>query len=268
MSKKTLAIIAGAGPTPAKAVTAAKKAGHRVVAIAVEEAGAMKLSMADAQEKGSLLRAGSIVSHLENHRCDAVLIVGKFDKGLHNLDFSDMDEVTGAILSRLPGRADMDIGAVVLEELEARGFPAMSQLNAFAENIAKAGRLAGPALDGSRQSDIDRGLTVARTIAGLDIGQTIVIKEGLVIAVEAAEHSDRCIERAGRLVDGPKCVVKVARPNQDFRFDTPVVGIETLKAMKEAEADLLAIEAGRCLILDEDFNKVADDLSISVVGVS
>lgn len=267
MKQRTLAIVHGSGATPAQATRAAKAAGHRVVAIAISETNARPPKDADVRVRADLRQGGTILNALEDHGCDSVLLVGKFDKGLNHLDLSDIDQVTGAILARLPGRADMDIAAVVLEELESRGFHAVSQLEAFSANVASKGHLAGPVMDDARSNDVAIGLRAARAIADLDIGQTVVVKQGMVVAVEAAEHSDRCIRRAGRLVEGPLSVVKVARPNQDFRFDTPVVGTRTLRTMHRVGADLLAIEAGRCLIMDGDFNSVAEQVKISVVGV-
>ena len=267
MKRKTLAIISGSGRMPLIAAGAAKQAGHRVIAIAIEEAGGKPPRTADVRIVRSLLNGAGIVRALSEHQCDGVLFAGKFDKGMHNLDLSKVDEVSGAMLARLPGRADMAIATVVLEELEARGFPPMSQLEAFSNNVAPQGLIAGPQMDPSRKGDVDLGLKVAGTVAAFDIGQTVVVRQGLVVAVEAAEHSDRCLRRAGRLVKGPMCVVKVARPDQDFRFDTPVVGSRTLRTMYGIGADLLAIEAGRCLIMDRDFKKLAEELRITVVGV-
>ena len=267
MPEKTIVLIAGSGPTPARAVAAVKAAGHRVVAISIREAGGSLPKAADVKARISLLHGASIMRVLEENRCDGVLFVGKFDKGLHGMDLSQIDEVSGAMLARLPGRADMDIAAVVLEELQSRGFPPVSQLLAFAKNVTPQGSVAGPELENSRQSDIEMGLKVARAMADMDVGQTVVVKQGLVVAVEAAEHSDQCIRRAGALAKGGLCVVKVARPDQDFRFDTPVVGSKTLRTMHRAGADLLAVEAGRSLIMDRNFNDVAQKLSICVIGV-
>lgn len=267
MSSKTIAILAGAGPMPSKAVVAAQKAGHRVLVIAITEARKRPLRQADYGKAISLMKGAQIVKALNRYQCEGVLFVGKFDKGIHGIDFSKMDEVTASIVNRFPGRADMDVGAVILEEFQDRGFPPISQLEAFKRNIAPKGVIAGPAINADREKDIQLGKKLARVLADFDVGQTIVVKDGLVVAVEAAEHSDRCIQRAGRLIEGNKCVVKVARTKQDFRFDTPVVGVKTLRTMYKAKADLLAIEAGRCLIMDENFADLADDLKISVIGI-
>lgn len=266
-AQKTIAILAGSGPAPSKAVTSARRAGHKVVAITISESGGRLCRQADVSLFASLLKGAEIIAALEKHKCEGVLFAGKFDKRMHGLDLSQIDEVSGAMLMRLPGRADMQIAQVVLEELEDRGFPPVDQRVAFAQNVAAKGVLAGSAPQLEKQRDIDLGIEVARAVAGFDIGQTVAVCNGLVVAVEGAEHSDGCITRAGRLSAGPTTIVKVARPNQDFRFDTPVVGNQTLRTMNKAHADLLVIEAGRTLIMDDTFFDLAHRLDIAVIGV-
>jgi DUF1009 family protein len=108
---------------------------------------------------------------------------------------------------------------------------------------------------------------VADAIAGVDIGQTIVVKDRAVVAVEAMEGTDAAIRRAAELAGRGVRVVKVAKPGQDMRFDVPVVGVATIDAMHEAGADAITIDAGRTLILDgEDFIRAADAAGIVVIG--
>ena len=108
---------------------------------------------------------------------------------------------------------------------------------------------------------------MADAIAGLDVGQTIVVKDRAVVAVEAMEGTDAVIARAGALVGPGSCVVKVAKPAQDMRFDVPVVGVPTLTAMCDAGARVLSVDAGRTLVLDgEAFYQSADEHQLTVVG--
>jgi DUF1009 family protein len=117
------------------------------------------------------------------------------------------------------------------------------------------------------RADFEFGYRIADTIAGLDVGQTIVVKDRAVVAVEAMEGTDAAIARAGQLAGAGARVVKVAKPQQDMRFDVPVVGVATIAAMQAAGADALTIDAGRTLILDgEDFIRAADRAGIVVVG--
>ena len=111
------------------------------------------------------------------------------------------------------------------------------------------------------------GYRMADAIAGLDLGQTIVVKDRAVVAVEAMEGTDAVIARAGQLAGSGTRVVKVAKPAQDMRFDVPVVGIPTLVAMRDAGATVLSVDAGRTLVLDgDDFYKWADAEEVTVVG--
>jgi hypothetical protein len=117
------------------------------------------------------------------------------------------------------------------------------------------------------QKDLDVGYHVADAVAGLDIGQTIVVKSAAVVAVEAMEGTDAVISRAGQLAGTGTCVVKVAKPNQDMRFDVPVVGVSTIQAMKAAGATLLSVDAGKTLMIDgEAITRAADEAGIAIVG--
>jgi DUF1009 family protein len=111
------------------------------------------------------------------------------------------------------------------------------------------------------------GYRMADAIAGLDIGQTIVIKDKAVVAVEAMEGTDETIDRAGRIAGPGACVIKVAKPAQDMRFDVPVVGIPTVEAMRLAQVRLLSVDAGKTLMLDGDaMLRAAEAAGITVVG--
>ena len=108
---------------------------------------------------------------------------------------------------------------------------------------------------------------MADAIAGLDIGQTIAVKSAAVVAVEAMEGTDAVIARAGRLAGRGVRIVKVAKPNQDMRFDVPVVGVSTIEAMKAAGADALSVDAGKTLMIDGDaIVRTADQAGIAIIG--
>lgn len=118
------------------------------------------------------------------------------------------------------------------------------------------------------QQDIDMGLQVARTTSGLDIGQTVVIKEGTILAVEAFEGTDATIRRAGKLGGAGAVVVKVAKPGHDMRFDIPVIGERTLKVLRKVKASALAVQAGRSILLDrETLIRRADEMDLCLTAV-
>ena len=129
------------------------------------------------------------------------------------------------------------------------------------------GVMTAAAPDEAMRADFEFGYGVADTIAGLDVGQTIVVKTRAVVAVEAMEGTDAVIARAGQLAGTGTRVVKVAKPRQDMRFDVPVVGRATIAAMRAAGADGLSIDAGRTLLIDgDDVIRAADEAGIVVVG--
>ncbi len=263
----TLGVIAGRGAFPAHAIRNARAAGRRVAVSLIREARAVvPRGLADAVETHSLGRAGDTLEFFRRENVREVLVIGKVDKSLNFADL-EFDEVALAMLARLAGRADMQIARVVIDEIEHRGFRVCAQTEWLGDLLADEGNLVGEPT-AEEFSDVEKGLRLARAVAGFDIGQTVALREGAVIAVEAFEHTDATIRRAGRLAGPGSVIVKVARPNQDFRFDVPAVGPATLRAMRAAEARVLAVEAGRTLVMHRDrFLADARAFGLCVIGV-
>ena len=133
--------------------------------------------------------------------------------------------------------------------------------------MAREGVLTRRAPTDEERRELEFGGRVADAIAGMDIGQTVAVKAAAVVAVEAMEGTDVVIARAGALAGPGVCIVKVAKPNQDMRFDVPVVGVSTIEAMKAAGATVLSIDAGKTLMIDGDaIVKAADEAGICIVG--
>jgi DUF1009 family protein len=133
--------------------------------------------------------------------------------------------------------------------------------------LAGAGQLSERAPSEAERKDLEFGYRMADAIAGLDIGQTIAVKHQAVVAVEAMEGTDETIARAGHLAGGGVTIVKVAKPNQDMRFDVPIVGLATIQAMRIAGARVLSLDAGKTLIFDRDaFLASANEAGIAVIG--
>jgi DUF1009 family protein len=164
---------------------------------------------------------------------------------------------------------DSIIGGVV-KILEESGITLIDSTAFLRPHLATVGPLTRRGLTPREQSDLDYGLPVAHQIAGLDIGQTIVVRDRAVVAIEAMEGTDAVIQRAGKLA-GKKdlTVIKTSKPNQDMRFDVPVVGVPTIRNMIDSGATALVVAAGKTLILDrEDLVALADQNGIAVVGIS
>src|ERR671929_1982468 len=171
------------------------------------------------------------------------------------------------MLLRLPRRnTDALIGGVAAE-LEREGIELIDSTYFLRDRLPEEGVLTRRAPDERERGDIEYGLEVAREIARLDLGQTIVVRSRACVAVEAMEGTDACILRAGQLARGRLTVVKVAKPDQDMRFDVPVVGPPTVEAMSEAGATCLCLTAGKTLMFDrEEMLRLADRRRIAVVA--
>jgi DUF1009 family protein len=168
---------------------------------------------------------------------------------------------------RLPRRnTDALIGAVA-NELKSEGIELIDSTYFLQDHIPQEGRLSRRAPTETERGDIEYGLEIAREIARLDLGQTIVVRSRACVAIEAMEGTDATIRRAGELARGKLTVIKVAKPDQDMRFDVPVVGVPTIQNMIEAGATCLCITAGKTLMFDrEEMLRLADKSGIAVVA--
>ena len=143
-------------------------------------------------------------------------------------------------------------------------FPGKKFLQKF---LCKKGGLTAKTPSANEQKDIDFGVSLAKEIGRLDIGQTVVVKDLTVVAVEAMEGTDQCLERAGAIA-GKGCVmVKMAKPNQDLRFDVPVIGLNTIEKLVKIGAAGIAVEAGATLVLDQEVIQEADAHGLFIAGV-
>jgi len=163
-----------------------------------------------------------------------------------------MDAKMLSLLKRLKVRNAETIFGAVGEELRAMGIELLSAATFMEAHMPRAGLLSARAPTGEEQADIGLGLRVASVTSGLDIGQTVVVKQGTILAVEAFEGTDATIRRAGRLGGPGAVVVKVAKLGHDMRFDIPVIGEKTLKLLRGIRAAVLAVEAGRCIMLEKE----------------
>lgn len=172
-----------------------------------------------------------------------------------------------ALLSRLPERnADTIFGAVG-DELKKIGIELLPAHRFMEYAMPVPGLLSRRPPTEREQQDIELGVRVAKATSGLNIGQTVVVKEGVILAVEAFEGTNAAIERASRLGGPGGVVVKVARQGHDMRFDIPVVGLHTMKALKKAAASALALEARRTIILDrEEVLRAADKINLCITA--
>jgi DUF1009 family protein len=173
-----------------------------------------------------------------------------------------------ALLRRLKTRNAETIFGAVGEELAAQGIELLPASTFMEAHMPAAGELSRRPFSDEEQQDVRLGLTVALTTSGLDIGQTVVVKRGTILAVEAFEGTDETILRAGRMGGAGAVVIKLAKKGHDMRFDIPVIGMHTMKVLRKAKVSALAVEANRCILLErERIVEEADRLGLAVAAV-
>ena len=173
------------------------------------------------------------------------------------------------LLARLKRRNAETIFGAIGEEMQKIGVELLPATSFMDDHLAPAGLIAGPKVKARTEDDLRYGHNIAKEVSRLDIGQTVLVKNGTVLAVEGFEGTNECIKRGGALGRGDAVMVKVSKPDQDFRFDVPVIGPVTLESCRDAGVRIIGIEAGRTIILDRD--RVADLAAthrISIYGMS
>jgi len=279
----TLGLIAGNGRFPFLLLDAARAHGLRVVVAAIKEEADPEMNERAAREPEFVrvhwLSLGELSKLIETFQREGVKNAVMAGQVKHKQIFSSIrpDWRLGKLLLNLRTRnTDMLLGAVA-KVLEDEGISLVSSTAFLEPMLAFDGVMTRRAPDDVERGDIEYGVKVARGIAGFDLGQTVVIAAGACVAVEAMEGTDATIARAGKLFAEMEAeastlarrltVVKVAKPNQDMRFDVPVVGVPTIEAMKTAGATCLCVEAGRTLVFDrEAMAAMADEAGIAIVG--
>ena len=266
-SRGPLGLIAGNGQFPFLVADAARRQGRRVVAVAIREETFPDLaSRVDALHWVSLGQLGRALDALKKEGVTEAVMAGQVK---HRQIFSGIvpDLKMMALLARLAVKnTDSLIGAVA-DFLAGEGIQLLPSTTLLADQMAAPGPMTRRKPSKDQRDDIAYGRKIALALAGLDIGQTVAVKDRAAVAVEAMEGTDEVIRRAGRIAGPGTTVVKVAKPRQDMRFDVPVVGSGTVDVMREAGAAVLAIEAGRTLLLDKPrVLAAADEAGVSVWG--
>jgi len=267
-----IGLIAGNGTFPFLVLRAARQKGHEVTVVAIQGEAFPALEALAAELGGATLKwiplgqLGSCIRTLQQGGVSRAIMAGQVK---HVQLFTDVapDEIMRSALSRLRSKNTDALIAAVGEVLNEHGIGLMDSTALLSDLLARPGVLTEAVPSEGMLADFTFGYGVADAIAGLDVGQTIVVKDRAVVAVEAMEGTDAVILRAGSLAGPGTRVVKVAKPSQDMRFDVPVVGQATIEAMRTAGADGLSIDAGRTLVVDgEAFVRAANAASIAVVG--
>ncbi len=267
-----LGLIAGNGRFPFLVLDAARSVGHDVTVVAIKEEALPDLADAAARAPRAALhwvslgQLGKCISLLKEAGVTEAVMAGQVK---HAKLFADIvpDLTLIGVLLRLKARNTDALISGIADVLREHGINLLDSTALLAPLLAREGVLTRRAPTGDERADLEYGYRVADAVAGLDVGQTIAVKSGAVVAVEAMEGTDAVIARAGELAGRGVRIVKVAKPNQDMRFDVPVVGVSTIDAMAAAGATLLSVDAGKTLLIDgEAIIRAADEAEIAIVG--
>jgi DUF1009 family protein len=264
---EALGILAGGGRLPFIAAAEARRQVLRVVAVAIkDETDPTLATQVDAIHWVRLGQLGAVVRAFHEERVTDAVMLGKVEiTRLFSRVRPDL-LMAKVLLKARDLRGDSLLEAIV-GALAAEGIRILEIPRFLGPLLVPVGRLSRRGPTAREQQDIALGRDIARQIAALRIGQTVVLKQGTVLAVESAEGTDAAIRRGGELGRGGVVVVKVSRTDQDLRFDLPTVGPETLSALRDASATAFALDAGRTLLLDrEGFVAGADELDLAVVA--
>ncbi len=263
-TREVIGLIAGSGRLPELLAEAVKARGHRLVAVTIEGDGSSLAEIADHSYRIAFGQVDEIRSLLQAHHVRRAMLAGRVPRVLL---VHGGDPTTRQALASLGDRRDHAALKLVARLFAQSGITVVSPLEFVADLVAPAGVLTRRAPSDEEWADIRFGMTVARAVAALDVGQTVVVKDGVILAVEAAEGTDATIQRAGAMIEGTR-VIKAARPWQDDRFDLPTVGLQTVEVLTTAHASALAVEANRTLLLDRAQTLAAADAAgIALVGV-
>src|SRR5437016_2794882 len=247
-----LGLIAGNGKFPFLVIEGAKRAGAAVAVAAIREETDPEIeSIADSVTWVSIGQLGKMLRFFKKEGVEKAIMAGQV-KHVQIFSSAVPDVRMLKMLLRLPRRnTDALIGAVA-GELASEGIELIDSTYFLKDQLPEVGALTRRTPDDQEQSDIEYGLEIAKEIARLDLGQTIVVRDRACVAIEAMEGTDAVIRRAGELVRGRLTVVKIAKPDQDMRFDVPVVGVPTVESMIAAGATCLRLTAGKTLIFDRE----------------
>lgn len=266
-----LGVIAGNGRFPFLVLDAARAQGYAVTIIAAREEASPELNEAAARRDAaihwiSIGQLGRCISLLKESGVTHAIMAGQVR---HTKIFGGVvpDRTFLSVLVQLKARNTDGLIGAVARVLSDRGIELMDSTALLMPLLAGPGQLSDRAPTPDEVKDFEFGYRMADAIAGLDIGQTIAVKDRAVVAVEAMEGTDAVIERAGRLAGPGVRIIKVAKPGQDMRFDVPVVGPGTVQALRASGASALSVDAGRTLMFDRRaLLASADEAGLAVVG--
>ena len=263
-------LLAGNGRFPILALESARRLGHQITVVAIQEEASKEIEAAGYPTHWISLGALSrLIEILHAEGITELIMAGQVK---HAKIFSSgiiPDTTLLSVLTKLRWRNTDGLIGAIAAVLRDHGIELIDSTAFITPLLAKPGVLTARSPTEEEQKDFEFGYRMADAIAALDIGQTIAVKHQAVVAVEAMEGTDEVIGRAGFLAGPGVRIVKVAKPKQDMRFDVPVVGLATIQAMRVAGASALSVDAGKTLVFDGDAVRgSADEAGICIIGRS
>lgn len=268
--KPKLGLIAGNGDLPKAVAEEARAKGYEIIAIGLEPLAEISLASAvDEIRWINVGKLGQVISFLKKSGAKKAVMAGKVPKTLLYKSKITPDLRAVKLLFSLKDKSDDTILLAVAKELKKEGITLLNSTDFTTSLLAPEGVLTKEVPTENEWKDIAFGWRIAKEIGRLDIGQTVIIRNHAVMAIEAIEGTDEAVKRGGRLAGSGAVVIKVSKPQQDMRFDVPVVGLDTLNSMLEVKARVLAVESGKSIIIGmEKLIKEAERAGITIVGVS
>lgn len=244
-----LGLIAGNGSLPRAVCETARARSRPVVAVTFQSESADALNGCVTVHRCGLGQADKVIGVFKDAGVTEVVVIGKIEKTsiFENLK---LDLRTVKMMGRLLHKDDRSIMTAIINELAGEGMTVVKQTDWLPDLIPRKGVLGKIAPSAEQAAEFARAMAVCRDLAGKEIGQTIIVKEGVVLAVEAVEGTDATIRRGCELGGKEAVMIKSSRPNQDLRYDIPTVGIQTVKLLAECGAAALAVEAGGVVVID------------------
>lgn len=267
--EKIQGLIAGDGELPIKFAQNAKNSGFEVVAISLSDGNRNELKKLC--KKVYAFTPGEIIkikAALKEEGVKQLTFLGKVNKGLLLKSLIKFDHEALRLLKEAVRLNDDAVMMLAVAELNKIGVEAIDQTIFIQNHMIPKGVLTKIQPTQEQITDVEYGYEIAKQIGDMDIGQSVVIKNKMIMAVEAIEGTDCAIERGGKLAKKDAVVVKVSKPNQDKRFDLPTVGLNTLKKMKSVKASVLAVEANQTIIVQQEkMIEFADKNKIVIMAI-
>lgn len=260
-------LIAGNGQFPFLVIEGARKAAASLSVIAIKEETDSRIDeVADSVQWVNIGQLSKMIDYFKKQGVKKAIMAGQV-KHVQIFSGAVPDMRMLKMLWNLPKRNTDSLIGGVADEMAKEGIELIDSTHFVQDHLAAKGVLAKRAPTDIERENLEYGLHVADEIARLDLGQTIVVRAKACVAVEAMEGTDATIKRAGEIANGKLTVVKVAKPDQDMRFDVPVIGIPTVQTMVDAGATCLSVTAGKTLIFDrEETLALADKNKICIIG--